>query len=68
MNVFHKKNASMGKMLKLQTDDADIKILSEAFNLKNIHKKIKLLINIPVIESIIYAVHLTLIFQNGWDS
>lgn len=24
---------SMGKMLKLQTDDAEIKILSEAFNL-----------------------------------
>ncbi|CAI6357412.1 unnamed protein product [Macrosiphum euphorbiae] len=44
--------ASMGKMLKLQTDDADIKILSEAFNLKNIHTEIKLLINIPEIESI----------------
>ncbi|KAE9543666.1 hypothetical protein AGLY_002062, partial [Aphis glycines] len=43
---------SMGKMLKLQTDDADIKILSEAFNLKNIHTEIKLLINILDIESI----------------
>jgi len=43
---------SMEKMLKLQTDDADIKILSKAFNLKNIHTEIKLLINIPKIESI----------------
>jgi hypothetical protein len=44
--------ASMGKILKLQTDNADIKILSEVFNLKNIHTEIKLLINIPEIESI----------------
>jgi len=41
--------ASMVNILKLQTDDTDIKILSEAFNLKNIHTEI---INIPEIESI----------------
>jgi hypothetical protein len=44
--------ASTGKMLRLQTDDVDIQILSEALNLKNIHAEIKLLINLPKLKSI----------------
>lgn len=48
-------------MLKLQSNNTNIKIISIAFNLKNIDIEIKLLIRVYYKQNL-YLVHLTLTF------